>query len=284
MGYMYIDNLYNNGEILLFKECYALEKIHGTSAKIIWKDEKVIFFSGGEKHEKFIELFDEEKLTKRFKELFECDVVIYGEAYGGKCQGMSDTYGKKLKFIVFDVKVDNNWLDVPNAFDVTDKLKLEFVSFNKISTDLKEIDKQRDLPSIQARKNNIEGDKIREGIVLRPLIELTKNNGNRIIVKHKRDEFRETLSKRKVMSPEKQKLWDDAKAIAEEWVVPMRLTHVLDKLNNPDKIENTREVIIAMIEDVKREGKEEIIWAKEVEGALGKKTAQLYKQKISKIK
>ena len=32
MSYMHIDNLYKNQDILLFKECYALEKIHGTSA------------------------------------------------------------------------------------------------------------------------------------------------------------------------------------------------------------------------------------------------------------
>ena len=30
MGYMHIDNLYKDQRILQFKECYALEKIHGT--------------------------------------------------------------------------------------------------------------------------------------------------------------------------------------------------------------------------------------------------------------
>jgi hypothetical protein len=30
MGYLHIDNLYKSQDILLFKRCYALEKIHGT--------------------------------------------------------------------------------------------------------------------------------------------------------------------------------------------------------------------------------------------------------------
>lgn len=29
MGYMHINNLYKNQEILMFKECFALEKVHG---------------------------------------------------------------------------------------------------------------------------------------------------------------------------------------------------------------------------------------------------------------
>ncbi len=282
MGYLHIDNLYKNTEILLFKECYALEKIHGTSAHITWKDEKVILSPGGEKAERFNKLFDIKKLEDKFKELFDCNVIIFGEAYGGKCQGMSATYGQELKFIVFDVKVDKNWLDVPNAFEVTNKLGLEFVSFNKISTDLKEIDKQRDLPSMQSFRNKIEGDKIREGIVLRPLIEVTKNNGSRIISKHKREEFIETKTKREV-NPAQLKILEDAKAIAEEWVTPMRLNHVLDKLKNPTEIEKTREVIKAMIEDVRREAKGEIKESQHVFQFIAKKTAQLYKNKISKI-
>ncbi len=282
MGYLHIDNLYKNTEILLFKECYALEKIHGTSAKVIWKDKKIILSSGGEKYKKFAKLFNTEKLEKKFKELFECDVTIYGEAYGGKCQGMSATYGKELKFVVFDVKVDGNWLDVLNAEDVVKKIGLEFVSFTKIKTTLKEIDRQRDLPSIQSFKNGIGEEKLREGIVLRPLIELIKNNGNRIIVKHKGEKFSETKTKREV-NPEQLKILEDAKTIAEEWVTPMRLNHVLDKLGNPSEMENTREVIKAMIEDVTREAKGEIKESRQAIQFIGKKTAQLFKQKISKI-
>ena len=289
MGYLHIQNLYKNVEILLFKECYALEKIHGTSANIKWKPEqdKVILFSGGEKYTNFEKLFNINELNKKFKELFDCNVTIFGEAYGGKQQGMSETYGKELKFIVFDVKVEDNWLDVPNAEDVAKKLNLEFVAYDKVKTDLDLLNKQRDKDSVQADRNGCGKDKMREGIVLRPLIEVTKNNGNRIIVKHKRDEFKETKTKREV-DPEKLKVLKEAGEIADEWVTPRRLEHVLDKLNNPDEIEKTGIVIKAMIEDVLRESKGEISDKKHSIGsiskAIGKKTAQLYKNKISLIK
>lgn len=282
MGYLHIYNLYRNTEILLFKECYALEKIHGTSANIKWKDEKVIFFSGGEKHEKFIKLFDEKKLSKKFEELFDCDVVVFGEAYGGKCQGMSETYGKELKFIVFDVKVGDNWLDVPNAHKVATKLGLEFVDYHKVFTDINSLNNERDTPSKQAFRNGCGNDKLREGVVLRPLMELKKNNGERIIVKHKREEFLETKTKREV-NPEQLKVLEKANEIAEEWVTPMRLSHILDHLKNPTEISDTGNVIKAMIEDVFREAKGEIIESQGVSKAIGKKTAILYKNKISKI-
>lgn len=283
MGYLHIDNLYKNTEILLFKECYALEKIHGSSAHLQWKDDKIIFFSGGEKHETFKKIFDEEFLTNKFKELFEgINITIFGEVYGGKCQGMSETYGKEMKFVVFDVKVGGNWLDVPNAENVAKKLNLEFVDYVKVATDLELLNAERDKDSTQAIRNGCGEGKLREGVVLRPLIEVTKNNGDRIIVKHKRDEFLETKTKREV-NPEQLKILEDAKAIAEEWVTPMRLNHVLDKLGNPTEIEKTGIVIKAMIEDVTREAKGEIKESKQAMQFIGKKTAELYKRRVSKI-
>jgi hypothetical protein len=283
IGYQHIDNLYKNTEILLFKECYAMEKIHGSSAHLQWKDNKIIFFSGGEKHESFKKIFDEEFLTSKFKELFEdINVTIFGEVYGGKCQGMSETYGKEMKFIVFDVKVEDNWLDVPNAEDVAKKFNLEFVDYVKVPTELEILNKERDKDSTQAIRNGCGEGKLREGVVLRPLIEVIKNNGGRIIAKHKREEFLETKTKREV-NPEQLKILEDAKAIAEEWVTPNRLNHVLDKLGNPTEIEKTGIVIKAMIEDVTREAKGEIKESKQAMQFIGKKTAELYKRWISKI-
>ncbi len=61
MGYLHIDNLYKNQEILMFKECYALEKIHGTSAHITWNSPALTYSSGGEKHERFVALFEDPK-------------------------------------------------------------------------------------------------------------------------------------------------------------------------------------------------------------------------------
>jgi hypothetical protein len=283
MGYLHIENLYKNQTILLFKECYAMEKIHGTSAHIGWKFEtKTLHFSsGGESHEKFCNLFNIGELKDKLVEMFpNVDVVIFGEAYGGKQQGMSHTYGKDLKFIGFDVKVSEVWLNVPNAEDVCTKLGLEFVHYNKIEVSLENLTAIRDMPSVQAARNGCGTDKKREGVVLRPLVEMRLNNGERVICKYKPDEQMETKTKREI-NPEQVKILEDAKAIAEEWVTNLRLEHVLQKLPTDISMESMGDIIKAMIEDVYREGSGEIVESREATKAIGNKTVQLFKQKLN---
>lgn len=287
MGYLHILNLYKEQTILLFKECYAMEKIHGTSAHISWNftNKTVNYSSGGESYENFIKLFDQEFLKTKFAEAFpDQDVVIFGEAYGGKQQGMSHTYGKELKFIAFDVKVGELWLNVPNAEDICECFGLEFVHYDKIEVNLDNLTRLRDADSVQAVRNGIVEPKKREGIVLRPLVELRINNGDRVICKYKPDEQMETKTKREV-SEEQLKVLSDAKAIAEEWTVNLRLEHVLQKFPNDVNMESMGDIIKVMIEDIFREGEGEIVKSKEVEKAIGKITVQLFKQKLqSKLK
>lgn len=290
MGYLDIDNLYKNTDILMFKECYAMEKIHGTSAHIHFKlgvipstSEQLMtvnFFAGGEKHANFVALFDESGLKAKAKELFpwpDTDVYIYGEAYGGKCQGMSNTYGKQLKFIVFDVRVGKSWLMVPQAESVAKSLGLEFVWYEKTCTDMESLDKVRMRFSEQAKRNGCGDDKMQEGIVLRPLIELTKNNGQRIIAKYKNDAFKEIRSPRPV--GESLKVLEDANKIADEWVTEMRLTHVLDKFPNAG-IEDTRKVIDATVDDVFKESKNEIVETADVRRSISRATAVMFKKRL----
>jgi len=278
---MHISNLYKNQTILLFKECYAMEKIHGTSAHIGWKfaEKKIIFFTG-ENHPLFVSLFDEEFLIQKFEEIFpDQNVVIFGEHYAGKCQGMAHTYGKESKFIGFDVKVGDVWLNVPNANDVCNQFNIEFVAWSKIEVTLENLTAMRDAPSIQAQRNGCGSDKKREGIVCRPLEEMRTNNGERVIAKYKPEEFGETKTKREV-SPEQLKVLEDAKEIAEEWVVYHRLSHVLQKFPEDVNMESMGDIIKAMIEDVYREGRDEIVESKAVEKAIGKKTVELFKQRL----
>jgi len=285
MGYLHIDNLYKNRDILLFKECYALEKIHGTSCHIIMEVKpneitSIAFFSGGVNHNVFYALFDREAMLKKFKEYGYSSIVVFGEGYGGKCQRMKDTYGPDLKFVAFDVKVGDIWLDVPDMEEVAKSFGLDVVDWVKIPTDMDLIDKERDKFSVQAAKCGCGEDKLREGIVLRPLTEMKTKNGKRVIVKHKGEEFSERVHTPKVRETDATKLQKltDAKEVAEEWVTAMRLLHVIDKLPKVTGMEDTRRVISAMIEDVQREGEGEIEWSKQVASAIGTRTAKIFKQ------
>ena len=279
MGYMHIDNLYKNQSVLMFRECYALEKIHGTSAHVRWADGQVSFFSGGEKYERFTALFDAASLAKKFAEIGFTEAVVYGEAYGGSQQKQAWRYGASLRFVAFDVLVNGKWLEVPVAADVVRRLGLEFVHYARVPTTLPALDAERDAPSAQALRNGLVGEFPREGVVLRPIVELLTKNGSRIIAKHKRDEERETKTPRKVVNPKELEVLTAADAVAEEWVTPMRLMHVLDKLGNPS-IDAMPRVIAAMVEDVEREASGEIVSGKAARKAIGKRTAELFKQKL----
>lgn len=280
MGYLHIDNLYRNQTILLFRECWALEKLHGTSAHVAYRDGRVWLSSGGESAVRFATLFDQDALRVAFEALGHPTITIYGEAYAGSQQKQAWRYGASLRFAAFDVQIGDLWLAVPSAAEVVAKLGLEFVHYARVSTDLAALDAERDAPSEQARRNGVEGDKPREGVVLRPLVEMTLNNATRIIVKHKRDEERETKTPRDAsVDPAKLEVLMNASAIAEEWVTPTRLAHVLDKLGDVG-IDKTGDVIRAMTDDVLREGSVEIVDSKPARAAIGKKTAELFKARL----
>lgn len=287
MGYMHIDNLYKAQTILEFRQCYALEKIHGTSAHIGWKDGAIRFFSGGEKHANFITLFDVPTLEAQFREKFGDvgEVTVNGEAYGGKCQQMSATYGKDLRFVAFDVSINGAWLSVPNAHGFVTQLGLEFVDYALVSTDLDAVNAERDKPSTQAVRNGIAEPKVREGVVLRPLSEFTDHRGNRVIAKHKREEFAERGRPKVELDPSRREQLAGAEAVALEWVTPMRLEHVIDHIlaARDDKeiaMRDTPAVIAGMIEDVTREGFGEIEDNQAARKAIGARTVHLFKERF----
>ena len=283
MGYQHIENLYKCQDIMAFKRCYALEKIHGTSAHVAYDvaGNALELFPGGENPKKFHALFDHDALFARLKALGADKVTVFGEAYGGSQQSMSHTYGKVLKFIVFDIRIGESWLSVPQMAECAAELGFEVVHFEEGPTELAWIDAQRDAPSVQAQRNGIAEPKPREGIVLRPPFEVKKNNGERVIVKHKGDKFSERATPQKVVDPEKLKVLSEAQAIADEWVTDMRLTHVLQKLPQGIGMEQVREVIAAMTEDVVREAKGEIVDAPEARKAIGKRTVELFKARLN---
>ena len=105
-------------------------------------------------------------------------------------------------------------------------------------------------------------------------------HGNRVCAKHKSDAFRETKTPR-VVSEDKQKILDDSREIAQEYVTHMRLTHVLDKLGNPSDIESTGAVTKAMVEDVIAEAGDEIVVSREVRKAVSIEAAKMYRTTLS---
>lgn len=232
----------------------------------------------------FRKLFDMEKLVAGFRLLGHKTVTVYGESYGGSMQKMSDVYGKEGRFIAFDVQVGETWLNVPNAEEVVAGLGLEFVPWEKVSTDVDVLNALRDKPSRLAARLGIGDGKVSEGVVLRPLIEFHDNRGERVICKHKGEAFNERTNTPHV-DEAKVKVLSEAQAVADEWVTEMRLSHVLDKMPPEKKAElrNIPDVGAAMVEDVYREAKGEIMESKEVERAIRTATGKLFKARITAV-
>lgn len=271
MGYLSIENLYRRNYLF---ECYALEKIDGTSAHILYKNDDISTFGGCVKPSQFEALFDKEALLAKFRERFKTDdeVYVHGEAYGGKIQGMSHTYGPDLRFTAFDVKGNGRFWSVVGAEEFVKYLGLDFVPYERGPLTKEWLDEQRDRPSRVA----IYPDKIAEGIVVRPIHEYQDANGGRIwIAKHKRPEFSEHKKPREITQDELQVV-SDANLIADDWVTERRLDHVLQK--NPfSSSHDIGNVLKAMVDDVKKESDGEIVWSKEVNKAINRKTVELLK-------
>jgi len=287
MSYFKIENLYRNPDALTLPEgeCYAMEKVDGTSAHIKWKDGKVHFFSGGSKFETFKALFDEDSIKRGFEgqTLYDLSqtITVYGEAYGAKVQGLGHRYGDKLKFIAFEVQVGDRWLNVQDAEWFAEYLGFEFVHYVKVPCTVEALNAERDKPSTQAQRNGM-GKQLSEGVIIRPLTERTREDGTRCIWKHKQDRVREMKTPRS-LDPDKNKVLEDARAIAEEFVVEERLRHVMDSLAvsygktaEDLKIEDTPALIAEMVNDVNTECVGEFVRTKETDRAISKRAAVLF--------
>lgn len=293
MGFMHIIPLYKYPNFFkLYDLIYAMEKIHGTSTWITYEAncDYLKYHSGGETGERFKSLFDDQYLKTELEKLSKENkwrkIKIHGECYGNKNQAMSKTYGEELKFIVFDVNVNGNFLDIPKAEQIAKNLGMEFVDYVIGPNTPDWIEEQSNRFSVQAEKNGCGNDKHREGVVVRPLIESTFEDGKRAIAKHKNAFFWEITTRRPL--GERVKILENDLEIVEEWVTLERFKHVTDRVlqDKEDKtivLSDIKKFIELMVEDVKREGEGEIVWSLLVEKGIKKKTGIMFKNEFKHL-
>lgn len=280
MGYRHIPTTSHRDSLPVFHfaQVYCMEKVDGTSAHLLWNEGQLTYSSGGASAVTFEKLFNHTQLVEYFTSLGHPHVIIYGEAYGGKVQKLGHRYGPNLRFVAFDVKIAEEWLTVPEAAVFVEKAGLEFVPYKIIPMTREAMDAERDAPSIQAERNGMGTNQDREGVVLRPLLEFSYQ-GDVIRVKHRRPENRETASVQP-LATEQQTVLTGAKAIAQEWVTPARLVHVMDHLTatlgRELEIRDTPTVLSAMQEDVYREAAGVVVESKEATHEIRTKARQLF--------
>lgn len=182
----------NYVEYLKDNQWIFTEKIDGTNVRIMWDGHNVTFGGRTDNAQMPIPLI--QTLNKMFlgitnEQLFEQqfgekDVVLYGEGYGGKIQSGS-AYTQEQSFILFDIKVGGKFLTREVVECIAKSFNVQVVPICLTGTIKEAIDYVRTKPnSIIA-----EQPKESEGVVGRPLVELTDFRGNRLIIKIKVCDF-----------------------------------------------------------------------------------------------
>ena len=119
-------------------------------------------------------------------------VVLYGEIFGD-VQDLK--YGRKVgeyDYVAFDIKVSGQYLNYDEFIDVTNKFNIKQVPlvvnelWKNVKNDLKNYVSGNTL--IRDREGN-EVKQMREGIVIKPLIERNDNRVGRVILKYIGDEY-----------------------------------------------------------------------------------------------
>lgn len=236
MGYLHIDNLNAAKKILHNKKLFVQEKIHGTSARVTFHAQSngavEMNASGGcVSGSTFgavisVLVAPLDSVARVMAELNAKHLVVYGEAFGGKVNGMGKTYGPNIHFWAFDVQVDGRWLEIPHAALVSKSLGLPFIPYVEVGSDILELDRLRDLDSVIAAQIFPEGDHRNEGIVIKGHVE---PDGTRAIAKHKQAWACEK-GVAAVIDPERQTRIEQAEVYALMWVNEMRVEHVVDHI------------------------------------------------------
>lgn len=167
------------------------EKIDGTNIRIMWDGHKVTYGGRTERASipahlmnKLIELFGSDETEQVFEQLFgEKNVILFGEGYGAKIQGVGSLYRSDVSFILFDVMVSGVYLPREAMEGIAKSLGIEVVPIIMEGT--------LDDGVAFVKKNPMStiGSAPMEGLVARPKVELQSRHRERIIVKIKARDF-----------------------------------------------------------------------------------------------
>jgi len=167
------------------------EKVDGTNIRIFW-DGHTVAFNGrtdnaqlpGRLRLLLEKMFLGEVNAQMFEQKFgPLPVIMYGEGYGVGIQG--SLYDKKdVHFILFDVEINESYLDRENVEDVAAYFGLQTVPVLFTGTILQGVEYIKD-----GKISLLDPNTIMEGIVGRPAVELFDRRGKRLIVKLKTVDF-----------------------------------------------------------------------------------------------
>ena len=168
------------------------EKVDGTNIRIIWDGHKVSFAGRTDKSQipielgnRLFELFGGEANEQLFEQKFGLTtIILYGEGYGKGIQ-TGGKYLDRQDFILFDVKINDNWQPRESIEDIANYFKIKVVPIVLEGTLNDGVEYIKMKPFSKIAKESY----IMEGIVGKTKIELKDRCSNRAIVKIKVNDF-----------------------------------------------------------------------------------------------
>lgn len=185
----------------------ATEKADGTNVSVHWDGHRISIHGRTDRAQlpsALLEMlqacFLDEQTEQVFEQLFPpktydvpggqttvlTEATIYGEGIGPGIQKVGKLYGDQYRFLVFDIKVGNTYLEHDNPFyaQVVKALGMEEVPKLPDMTPNEAIEFVKSKP-----RSRISSDAPMEGVVLRPKVRLYGPNGSRLIVKVKTKDY-----------------------------------------------------------------------------------------------
>lgn len=175
-------------EYLAHNQWVFTEKVDGTNIRVMFDGERITF--GGKTNRAQLPAFLVTRLNEMFlsqlelfKEKFTDGVCLYGEGYGAKIQKGGGNYRLDQDFVLFDVKIEDWWLQREDVLEISLALGIDIVPTVGSGTLYDMVIKGRD--GFSSAWGNFRA----EGIVARPATELKTRSGHRIITKVKYKDF-----------------------------------------------------------------------------------------------
>jgi len=174
-------------EYLKDNEWVFTEKIDGTNIRVCWDGHNVSLFGRSDNaqipkplmarlNELFIGNDNEQMFEQKFNEQ---SVILFGEGYGAKIQSGGE-YSQTQEFILFDVKINNVYLDRDSVDNIAQYFNVLSVP---IIDECKTIDGA--IKYVKSNPQSYLGKKQMEGVVGTPKTRLLNSQGKRVIVKIK---------------------------------------------------------------------------------------------------
>lgn len=184
---------FRNEAVKLLKDLQWVwtEKIDGTNIRVHWDGHTITF--GGRTDRASIPVDLVNWLNDKFKndeteELFEqkfgsSEVTLYGEGYGRKIQNGGLYISDGVSFILFDVLINDIWLNRDSVEDIAKTFDIDAVPIVGAGTIEEAVEYVKTKPMSTIGKAPM------EGVVCRTAVGLYDRLGNRIIVKIKVRDF-----------------------------------------------------------------------------------------------